>query len=398
MINYMDRLTLNQTAKRVMTELDLDHAGYGKLEAVFSIAFAIGAVIAGWMVDRWNVWWLYPSAVAAWSLAGFATGLARTVEALFICRALLGLMESGHWPCALRTTQRLLPPEQRTLGNSILQSGAAVGSIFTPLIVLGFLAWTGSWRPPFLVIGGLGLFWVVLWLALVKRHDLAGPAGEVGSTAGTRPARQAGPTFATILRDRRFWILALVVSSINCAWHFFRVWLPLFLQDVHRYGTAQANLFMSGYYLATDAGALTAGFVALWLARRGASVHRSRLIVFLGGALLTTLSLLTTQLSAGPLLLIVFLVIGFGALAVFPPYYSFSQELTVQHQGKLSGSLGFISWSSVAVVQWLAGRSVKETGSYALGLTFAGLTPLMGFLAVALFWGRKPEAVAGAGK
>src|SRR5207244_1578053 len=125
----------------------------------------------------------------------------------------------------------------------ILQSGAALGSIFTPLIVIGFLAWTGSWRPPFLVIGALGLVWVVLWLKVVRRDDLVQAAASAGTNPGLAspavietsvragPPRQAGPAGHTsvgaILRDRRFWILALVVSSINCAWHFFRVWLPL---------------------------------------------------------------------------------------------------------------------------------------------------------------------------
>src|SRR5262245_33246280 len=141
MLNYMDRLTLNQTSLRIMEAFDLDEEGYGLLETVFSVAFGLGAIGAGFMVDRWNVWWIYPAAVLAWSLAGVATGFVETLAGLYLCRAFLGLMESGHWPCALRTTQRLLTPQQRTLGNSILQSGAALGSIFTPLLVIAFLQW-----------------------------------------------------------------------------------------------------------------------------------------------------------------------------------------------------------------------------------------------------------------
>jgi ACS family hexuronate transporter-like MFS transporter len=387
MLNYMDRLTVNQTALRIMEEFSLDERGYGLLESTFSLAFAFGALAAGWMVDRWNVWWIYPTAVLAWSAAGFSTGLVQTVELLFLTRLLLGLMESGHWPCALRTTQRLLPPEQRTLGNSILQSGAALGAVFTPLIVLGLVTWTDSWRPPFLVIGALGGVWVALWLVLVRREDLAlAPAPAPQETRGHM-------SVAAVFRDRRFWVLAVVVASINSAWHFFRVWLPLYLQKVQEYSETEANLFMSSYYLATDAGALTAGFATLWLARKGVSIHRSRLAVFFACALLTTLSLVAAQLPAGPLLLLVFLIIGFAALGLFPPFYSFSQELTVRHQGKVTGTLGFISWVSVAIVQWLVGESVTQTGSYALGLSLAGLTPLVAFLAVWLFWGKsQPQA------
>ena len=65
MLNYMDRLTVNQSAREIMWEFGLDKADYGRLEAAFSLAFGLGALLAGAMADRWNVWWLYPSAVAA---------------------------------------------------------------------------------------------------------------------------------------------------------------------------------------------------------------------------------------------------------------------------------------------------------------------------------------------
>ena len=135
MLNYMDRLTLNLIPARIMGEFGLDVAQYGQLESDFGIAFAIGAIIFGWMADRWNVALLYPLAVLGWSAAGFATGMVQGFFGLLLCRSLLGLAEAGNWPCSLRTTQHLLPPRQRSMGNSILQSGAAIGAIITPLLV-----------------------------------------------------------------------------------------------------------------------------------------------------------------------------------------------------------------------------------------------------------------------
>src|SRR5947209_4687528 len=75
-INYMDRLTLNNLSHSILTEFNLDERDYGRLEAVFGSAFALGAILAGWAADRWNVRWIYPLAVVAWSFSGFATGLA----------------------------------------------------------------------------------------------------------------------------------------------------------------------------------------------------------------------------------------------------------------------------------------------------------------------------------
>ncbi len=174
LVNYMDRLTLNQMAKPIMAEFALDAREYGQLESAFGVAFALGAILMGWLVDRRNVRGVYAAAVLLWSLAGFLTGLAQGFATLLICRFLLGLAESGNWPCALRTTQRILPPSERAMGNGLLQSGAAVGAVLTPLVVLVLFREDkpDTWRYPFLAVGVLGLLWVAGWLLSVRRQDL----------------------------------------------------------------------------------------------------------------------------------------------------------------------------------------------------------------------------------
>ncbi len=79
---------------------------------------------------------------------------------------------------------------------------------------------------------------------------------------------------------RRFWVLVVLVVTINTTWHFFRPWLPLFLQEQLGYDEKTATGFMTPYYIAADVGSLTAGASALYLARRGRTVHASRVYVF----------------------------------------------------------------------------------------------------------------------
>ena len=379
MLNYMDRLTLNQTASRIKNQFDIGNPQYADLETGFGFAFAIGAVGSGLIVDRGVVRWFYPLMVFCWSLAGFMTGFARTYDELLICRIALGLFEAANWPCALYTTQRLLAPAQRSMGNGILQSGAALGAIFTPLIIIPFLGETvdDRWRYPFLIIGAVGIAWVALWFALIRRETIptSAPAGSAVGAA----------SIWEVYTDRRFWVLAFVVVAINLTWHFFRAWMPLMLHEQHGYSERFTAGFTSAYYISTDLGSLTAGALTLYLARRGLSVHKSRMSVFLLCALLTMLAFVAAGLPSGWLLLAVLLVIGFGALGLFPNYYSFTQELSSRHQGKVTGSLGFICWMAMATSKIFEGQLNKD-GDYSTGVALAGIPPMLAFFVLLLFW------------
>jgi ACS family hexuronate transporter-like MFS transporter len=387
MINYMDRQTLSLTVLKIYEEFGHDPAKYGFTESAFSVAFALGAFLVGWSADRWTIYWIYPATVALWSAAGFATGFARGWAGLVACRFLLGFAEAGHWPCSLRTTQHLLPPAQRSLGNGLLQSGAAVGAIITPLVVLGLVRSPDQWRRPFWVVGALGLTWVLLWFASVRRTDLPSFAGRPGPAAGP-PREEERPSFA-YLTDRRFWVLVVVVVSINIAWHYFRAWLPQVMKDVG-YDDQDAFLFNSAYYIAADAGSIAVGFGTLGLLRWVASVHRARVLMFFGCTLLTVLGVVAAFLPKGPVLLGLLLVIAFGSLGLFPTYYSLQQELTVRNQGKVTGTLGCINWLAVALLQAGIGVLREWTGSFVGGMVFSSLAPVAGLVALLVFW-RQPR-------
>jgi ACS family hexuronate transporter-like MFS transporter len=392
MINYMDRLTLNQVAKRIKVEFaNNDNNLYGNLEMAFGLAFAVGSVATGLVVDRFGSRLVYPLMVTLWSGAGFATGFARNYEEILLCRTLLGFFEGANWPCALYTTQRILPAEQRAMGNGILQSGVSVGAIITPLIVAPFL-FEGSqiWRYPFMIIGAIGLVWVVLWLALIR------PTTIPTSAAMSQPV--AGSSMWDVFADRRFWVLAFVVVAINATWHFFRAWMPLFLQEQHGYREQDAIWFSSAYYAATDLGSLAAGALTLVLVRRGHLVHGSRMTTFLLFSILTLSTFVAARLPRGWPLLAVLLVIGFGALGVFPMYYSFTQELSARHQGKVTGSLGFICWVAMAALQKSVGVLTKHSGAspdqpdYTWFIAFAGVPPILAFFMLLVFWPRRQAA------
>src|SRR5262249_7283065 len=159
-----------------------------------------------------------PTVLALWSLVGFATGRVGSYHGLLVCRTLLGLFEGGHWPCAIKTTQRLLEARDRALGNSVLQSGTSIGAIVTPLVMQAMLtSQLESWRLPFQVVGAAGLAWVGLWFALVRSNDL--------STMTSNPAAAAAPAGAgpspgimSLCFTRRMLVLFFAVAAINTCW------------------------------------------------------------------------------------------------------------------------------------------------------------------------------------
>ncbi len=414
MLNYMDRQTLSQSSSEICAQYRLSNEQYGNLGFVFGLAFAVGSLAWGAAADRYSVRWLYPAALAGWSLAGIATAhsasLGRALHPLLVdlfgpdlwwlgqdaksdpaylgllsCRTMLGIFESGQWPCALVASQRILSAGERTLGNSILQSGASLGAIMTPLVVQAIATpEPEGWRGPFIVIGVGGLLWIVPWLLTIRRGDLDRPAGTntVEMSANVNVSRRAA------LMDQlpRFAALVVTVIAINLNWQFLRDWLPKFLKDSHGYSPATANYFTSAYYISADIGCLAAGGASRWLVARRWPVHHSRMATFTACAALAGLSTVAAHLERGPLLLVLLLAIGFGSLGVFPAFYSLSQELSHRKVGKITGVLAAATWVCTAAMEKIVGREIDATHSYARAIFWLGLAPALACAVLWLFW------------
>ena len=90
-------------------------------------------------------------------------------------RFLLGLFEAGHWPCALRLTQRTFLPQQRTFANGILQTGGSVAQVVTPLLIVALNRWDPThWR-------------LSCWVVRRRRHSLGASVAGVGAQFRCEP-------------------------------------------------------------------------------------------------------------------------------------------------------------------------------------------------------------------
>ena len=394
-VNYMDRLTVNNLSKQIKLEFALNNEQYGNLELGFGLAFAFGSLLIGWLVDKIGVYWLYPGVLIGWSAAGFLTGLSESYHQLLLLRIMLGIFESGHFPCGLKTIQLLLAPRDRAMGCSLLQSGTALGAVLAPQAILLLATEApGGWRRPFLVIGAGGTVWVLFWFLSIRPGDLRPPVPTDQDEIVEGKAADA-TSFLGHVFSSRFLALAIMVVCINLNWHLFRVWLPLFLQDSRGYTQKQMLNFSSLYYIAADVGALSAGAATSWLARRGLSVYGSRMWVFAGCCALTTLTTAAAYLPSGPLLLGALLVVAFGGLGSYAAYYSLTQDLSFAHQGKISGALSTITWLVTAAFHPIFGRYLDRTQNYDLVVGAMGWLPMVSLVAVLLLWNLRRKSGAG---
>ena len=393
-INYMDRQTLANASVRITREFHLTQSQYGNIEAVFAYAFAAGSIVFGFLADRFSVRWLYPCVLTFWSLAGLTTGFVRNEQELLWCRMLLGFFEAGHWPCGIRTTRALLDPRERSLGNSVLQSGTSIGAIITPLIMRGLMtSELGSWRIAFQAVGAAGLLWLVLWFVLLRKADLPTPSRTPETAADGTPQ-----TLWSILCSRRMLIILFTIASINTTWQILRAWLPKILQESRGYSESDTLWFTSAWYLATDVGCLGAGALAVWLGKRRLTIHTSRLVVFAGCGALCASCALTPLLEKGWPLLAILLLAGAGALGVFPIYHAFTQDLSARHQGKITGLAGVAAWVLPAQAQKLFGTLADRTHSFNQGLVLAAFLPLLAALPIWWCWGKGNAGAADEGK
>src|SRR5688500_18238481 len=156
LINYIDRLTISVLAPVITKELNLSNTEFGGIATWFLFAYTISQALSGKLYDRIGIKKGFTVSIVVWSLAAMAHAFAVGIRSLSAFRFVLGLGEAGNWPGAAKTVSEWFPARQRAFGMAIFNSGAAIGSIIAPPIIVGLTAYFGHWQQTFLVTGILG--------------------------------------------------------------------------------------------------------------------------------------------------------------------------------------------------------------------------------------------------
>ena len=310
-INYVDRQVLGILAPTLGRELHWSETAYGDVVSWFSLAYALGFLAAGRLLDRIGVKRGLGGAVVAWSLAAMAHALARSATGFSLARAALGVSESAIFPGAIKSVAEWFPRRQRALAAGLFNAGTNTGAIAAPLIVIP-LAQRWGWQSAFVVTGALGLVWLALWVPLYGMPESHPRVSRDERTLiASDPPEKPLPSesWTAFLGYRQTWAFAVGKLLADPVWWFYLYWLPKFLDARYNVKLSGLTLPLIAVYLTADLGSIGGGWLSSWLIARGLSVNRARKTAMLAMALI----ILPTALA--PLAQGMWLAIGIVAVA-----------------------------------------------------------------------------------
>ena len=297
LINYIDRLTISVLAPVITSDLHLTNTEFGGIVTWFLLAYTISQGLSGKLYDRVGTKRGFVCSIVLWSIAAIGHAFARGLASLSALRFVLGLGEAGNWPGAAKTVAEWFPIRERAFGMAIFNSGAAIGSVLAPSLIV-WLSLSYGWQTTFIVTGSLGFAWLVLWLLFYQspeRHKWLGGQErqlirEGQLTEGAVDTLNTGPSaplgWRELLRYRQVWAIILARFLTDPVWWLYISWLPKYLADARGFSLVKIGLFAWVPYVAADAGSLSGGWLSGYLIARGWSVDRSRKLVILIAALL----------------------------------------------------------------------------------------------------------------
>jgi ACS family hexuronate transporter-like MFS transporter len=384
-INYIDRQVLGILAPVLEDEIGWSEAQYGAIISWFSVAYGIGFLFMGRLLDRIGVRKGFSFAIVAWSFAAIGHAFARTAAGFSVARAALGLGESGNFPGAIKTVAEWFPKQERALATGIFNAGSNVGAIAAPLMV-PFIALAWGWRWAFIITGALGFLWLVAWLIVYRdpEHHPRVSARELAWIRSDPVESDASFPWLSLLRHRQTWAFILGKFLTDPIWWFYLFWLPKFLDT--EFGVTLAGLAapLVVIYLVADVGSVAGGWLSGALIKHGWTVNRGRKAALLVAALAIVPTMLAPR--AG----LMWVAVGIVSVAAAAHQWWSANLFTTASDmfprravASVVGLGGFAGAMGGVLFQRLTGYILEVTGSnYSIVFTICGLAYVTAFVII----------------
>lgn len=382
--NYMDRQVLGVLKTTLQHNFGWNEIDFSNLVFAFQGAYAAGMLLMGRLVDRLGVRLGYAMTMIFWSLASMAHALGQSLTGFIAARASLGFAESGVFPCSIKSVAEWFPNKERSFAIGIFNAGANVGAILTPLLV-PWITFHWGWRWAFVITGGIGFVWVVLWLLVYRKpedHRRVSKAELAYIRSDpAKPARHM--RWLRLVSHRQTWAFIVGKFMIDPIWYFYLYWVPDFLQRNHGLALMQIGVPIMVIYLISDVGSVAGGWFSSMLIERGKSVNVARK----SAMLICTLFILPITLayrieSLWGAVLIIGLAAGghqgFSANLFAVPSDTFPAEAvgSVVGMGGMAGAIGGM------LIAKVIGYTLQWTGNYRILFFVAGVSYLVALASI----------------
>jgi len=320
-VNYLDRQVISLVKLNLDKEFGWTKSDYANITIAFQLAYAIGMIFAGRLIDRLGTKLGYAVSLILWSIAAVCHALVRSTAGFMVARAGLGLTESGNFPAAIKTVAEWFPKKERALATGIFNSGTNIGAIVAPLTV-PFIAAEYGWRLTFIITGAIGLIWLIFWFILYevpKKHKklskeeydyIHSDADEkVEETAATEKV-----SWFKLLEYKQTWAFMVGKMLTDGVWWFYLFWLPDFLNEQYGLGATEIALPIALVYTIATVGSIFGGWLPMYLIRKGWPVFKARKTSMLIYAV-AALPVISSQYLGGFNMWFAVLMIGFACSA-----------------------------------------------------------------------------------
>ena len=261
---------------------------YGNVIICFQIAYGVGFLIAGRVIDKLGTKIGYTIAILIWALSSMSHSLVTSVAGFCVARIFLGLGESGNFPAAIKATTEWFPTEERGKAVGLFNSGSNVSFFIAPLLI-GVATAHYGWRASFLATGSLGMLWLVAW-TLFPYNRLRRGSTQTQTNLQADFASQTkygGNIPLSILLQRPgTYAFAIGKGLTDGVWWFYLFYLPQFLNRNYGLDLKGAYWEIVTVYVISSVGSIFGGSLSGWLMHRGYSINGGRKLAMLAMAVL----------------------------------------------------------------------------------------------------------------
>ncbi len=386
-INYMDRQVIALLKPTLAHTIGLTEIAYGYIVDAFQVAYAIGLLAAGRLVDKIGTRIGYMLVMGIWSLSAMGHALASTAFEFGIARFFLGIGESGNFPAAIKTVTEWFPQSERSLATGIFNSGANVGAILAPLIV-PWITIRYGWRAAFLVTGIFSLMWILWWFKNYRKPtDHPTLSGAELRHIYKEAAEQMGPNvpWVRLLGYRQTWAFAVAKFLTDPIWWFYLFWLPSYFSARFHLNLSHIGLPLILIYNMSAVGSIGGGWLPAPFRRFGLSPTKARLAAMFFCACCVvpvfTLGHINSEWTA-----IGILGVATGAHQGWSAnlYTTVSDMFPRNAIGSVVGIGGTAGSAGGALLAFFTGHILERTHSYAILFILASSTYLLALLIVRL--------------